>query len=75
MPKVIKKGHIRNYVELWVSDSEFEDWTFAPGEEFLNEVNEWVKDTELGYRNSYNGWKLRSPDAVTAFYLKWNSDT
>lgn len=71
MPKVIKKDHIRNYVELW-SDAE-SDWSFAPDEEFLKEVNAWVQANELGYRISYNGWKLRSPVAVTTFYLRWDN--
>lgn len=70
--KVIRKNHIENYVELWADPGS--DWSFAPEEEFLNNVNEWVRENELGHRLSYNGWKLRGPASVTAFYLKWNSE-
>ena len=65
MLKIIQKGQ---RVELWEDQ---DDWSGAPPEEFLLEVNAWVQASELGYRDSYNGWKLRSPSAMTAFLLRW----
>lgn len=71
--KIIQKDPKRWYVELW-ADSSNTDWSFAPDEEFLNQVNLWVMENELGYRTSYNGWKLRGPTAMTAFILRWQED-
>jgi hypothetical protein len=70
--KVVQKNPKRDYVELWADPDS--DWTFAPDEEFLNQVNEWVQQNELGYRTSYNGWKLRGPSSVVLFFLKWNEN-
>lgn len=65
---VIPKPHLTHYVELW---TDYLDWSHAPSEDLLNEVNEWVKNNELGHRMSYNGWKLRDAGAVTMFTLRW----
>lgn len=67
--KIIQKDPKRFYVELWADQDG--DWTFAPDEEFLNEVNAWVGANELGHRLSYNGWKLRDAGALTVFLLRW----
>ena len=40
-------------------------------DEFLKEVDEWVKDSNLGYRTANDRWKLNSKSAVTMFLLKW----
>ena len=70
--KVVQRDSRPRYVELWTDVDT--DWSYAPGEEFLDQVNVWVAQNELGHRTSYNGWQLRDPGAVTVFLLKWNVD-
>lgn len=67
--KLIQKDPSRWYIELWADNGD--DWSHAPDEDLLNEVNEWVKANELGHRESYNGWKLRGPNSLTLFILRW----
>lgn len=70
--KVVQRPARPLYVELWTDVDT--DWSYAPEEDFLNQVNVWVAQNELGYRTSYNGWKLRDRGAITVFLLRWNLD-
>lgn len=36
------------------------------------EIDQFVQDNQLGYRVSYDMWKLYSAAAVTMFRLKWS---
>jgi hypothetical protein len=65
---IIKKSPTR--VEVWAGGDG--DWTFAPDEDLLDTINLWVQQNELGHRDSYNGWKLRDPPAMTLFLLRWD---
>lgn len=66
---MLKIVHNDRRVTVW-DDSE-DNWSSDPGEETINQINEWVRTNELGYRDSYNGWKLRNLAAVTVFLLRW----
>lgn len=66
---MLKIVHNDRRVTVW-DDSE-DNWSSDPGEETINQINEWVRANELGYRDSYNGWKLRNSAAVTVFLLRW----
>ena len=60
--------HRPRYVEVWERD------VGSPNDDDLVEISQWVQQNELGYRESYNGWKLRNSAAVTMFLLRWNLD-
>jgi hypothetical protein len=44
---------------------------FASGTADMIEIDRWVLQHDLGRRQSFSMWSLDSPDAVTAFILKW----
>jgi hypothetical protein len=70
--KLILKNPKKYYVEIWSDRST--DWSHAPDEDFLDSVSLWLSENELGFRTSYNGFRLAGPEALTAFYLKYSND-
>ena len=69
--KLITKPGRRNYVEVWVDRES--DWSHAPDETTIVEINNWVATAMQGHRTAFNGWQLRSDQDLTAFILRWQS--
>lgn len=34
-------------------------------------IDDWVKETQIGYRVAWDTWQLKSKDYVTMFMMKW----
>lgn len=69
-------AHKRNWVEVTsnIRNISREAWMLGPvslTEEHMAVIHEWVVENQLGSRQSFNQWKLRSAAAVLAFKLKW----
>lgn len=69
--KLILKDPKRYYIEIWTDRAQ--DWSHAPDEDYLLEVDSWLQQHKLGIRTSYNGFRLVGPEALTAFYLKYGA--
>lgn len=68
-----RKGH---WVEVSspIRDISREAWMLMPlglTEGAMLEIAEWVIENQLGSRQSFNQWRLKSESAVLAFKLKW----
>ena len=72
-----RPGHWVEVSSLDRRDVAREAWMLPPlplyhlTEEDMVAINDWVVENQLGSRKSFNQWKLRSAQAVTAFRLKW----
>ena len=40
-------------------------------EELANEINDWVKEHNLGIRTAFLMWKLKNEQSVTLFLMRW----
>ena len=60
---------VGNWVE--VDQNTVFDSGYDSGTADMIEIDQWVLQHDLGRRQSFCLWKLDSPDAVTAFILKW----
>lgn len=40
-------------------------------DDLANEINDWVKEHNLGIRIAFLMWKLRNEKDVTVFLLRW----
>lgn len=39
----------------------------------MDAVDAWVRERNFGRRTSFNMWRLKSPEIVTAFILYWQN--
>lgn len=67
--KLIRKDNSKRIIEVW-EDKE-PDWSHAPDDAVILAIDDWVHDNEIGYRISYNGWRMYTESGVSAFILKW----
>lgn len=49
------------------------DWSLLGNEHVVNQIDQWVLDSKIGYRLAYNMWRLNNETGVTSFLLRWHN--